>query len=99
MKFHFSCIAAVLLLGPTISLAQCSADANNTFKPFTGSENNPSGHFKWDSAAGPNHDKGGGHPDYAVERNVKNLATTTLKYSWPVGRIHNDALAGAKTDH
>src|SRR5205823_12221863 len=55
-------------------------------------------HFEWYSGAGPNHDKGGGHPDYAVERSVKNLATTTLKYTWSVGRMHNDAQPAGKTD-
>lgn len=34
-----------------------------------------------------------------MERNVKNLAATTLKYRWSVGRLHNDALAGPKPDH
>lgn len=99
MNLRLSYLVVFLLIGPPATLAQCSADADNTFKPFKGGENNPSGHFEWDSEAGPNHDKGGGHPDYAVERNVKNFATTTLKYRWAVGRLHNDALAGPKPDH
>lgn len=97
LRLTFVSIASLLLV-PPVSLAQCAADPNNTFKPFRGGEDKPAGHFEWYSGAGPNHDKGGGHPDHAVERSVKNLATTTLKYNWPVGRMHNDALSGGKTD-
>jgi hypothetical protein len=98
MRLRFNFVALLLLLAPSMFFAQCSADPDNTFKPFTGGEDKPAGHFEWYSTAGPNHDKGGGHPDYAVERKVQNLATTTLKYSWPVGRMHNDALPGGKSD-
>jgi hypothetical protein len=99
MKLHIGCLFGfVLLLAPS-AFSQCAADATNTFQPFKGGEDKPAGHFEWDSSAGPNHDKGGGHPDNAVERHVHNLSTTTtLKYSWPVGRMHNDKLAAGKTD-
>lgn len=98
MAVRFALLIGLTLL-PAVGFSQCAAEANTTFRPFKGGEDKPAGHFEWDSAAGPNHDKGGGHPDYAVERHVHNLsATTTLKYSWPVGRMHNEALAQAKTD-
>ena len=88
-----------LALVPALGFSQCAAEASTTFAPFKGGEDKPAGHFEWDSSAGPNHDRGGGHPDDAVERHVHNLSTaTTLKYSWPIGRMHNDALAQAKTD-
>lgn len=88
-----------LTLVPALGFSQCAAEANTTFQPFKGDADKPAGHFEWDSSAGPNHDKGGGHPDNAVERHVHNLSTaTTLKYSWPIGRMHNDALAQGKTD-
>lgn len=99
MRLHLTCVAAGLfLLAPSMCLAQCAADPNNNFKPYRGGENNPAGQFEWYSGAGPNHDRGGGHPEYALERSVKNLADTTLKYSWPVGRMYNDALGAHKTD-
>jgi hypothetical protein len=95
---RFAVLIGLTLL-PALGHSQCAAEANPTFRPFKGVEEKPAGHFEWDSSAGPNHDKGGGHPDNAVERHVHNLSTaTTLKYSWPVGRMHNDALAQGKTD-
>lgn len=99
MRLRLVVSAAFLLLAPTTGSAQCSADADNTFKPFSDTVDKPSGHFHWDSSAGPNHVKGGGHLDYAVERNVNNLASTTLKYGWPVGRMRNDALTPSTLDH
>jgi len=90
-------IIAFLLL-PSVSIAQCSAPANQQIKPFHGSEDSPSGHFEWYSAAAPNPTQGGGHPSHVFERRVQNMASTTLKYSWPIGRMHNDALPAGKTD-
>lgn len=99
MRLRLNCVAAGLfLLTTSMSFAQCAADPSNNFKPFRGGEEKPAGHFEWYSGAGPNHDKSGGHPEYAVERSVNNLAATTLKYSWPVGRMYDDALAAGKTD-
>jgi hypothetical protein len=100
MKLHLvSLLGLALLFAPAAAFSQCAAGADNTFKPFKGGEDKPSGHFEWDSSAGPNHDEGGGHPDYAVERHVHNLSTTTtLKYRWPIGHLHNDELAAGATD-
>jgi multidrug efflux pump subunit AcrB len=98
MAVRFAVLIGLILV-PALGFSQCAAEANTTFGPFKGGEDKPAGHFESDSSAGPNHDKGGGHPDSAVERHVHNLSTaTTLKYSWLIGRMHNDALAQGKTD-
>lgn len=98
MAMRFA-VLITLTLTPALGLSQCAAEPNSTFRPFKGGEDKPAGHFEWDSSASPNHDRGGGHPDNAVERHVHNLSiATTLKYSWPIGRMHNDALTQGKTD-
>jgi hypothetical protein len=99
MKLCGLWLATLIAVAPASSvLAQCSAPANSQFQPFSGGENKPAGHFEWYSAAAPNPRQGGGHPTHVFERRVKNLGTTTLKYDWPVGRMHNDALPPGATD-
>ena len=99
MKLRISLLViAVFLVSFSHASAQCSAPANTQFQPFSGGENNPSGHFEWYSAAAPNPQTGGGHPSHVFERHVKNLGSTTLKYDWPVGRMHNDALSPGTSD-
>ncbi len=96
--YHFWACVLVLFLAPSLSFGQCPIPANNQFKPFKGGENNASGHFEWYSAAGENPTQGGGHPSHVFERKVTNLGNATLKYDWPVGRMHNEALPAGKAD-
>jgi hypothetical protein len=97
-QFVGACLAFFLLLSCR-SFAQCPIPPNDQFTPFTNSENKPSGHFEWYSAAEVNPTQGGGHPSHVFERKVINLSkTTTLKYDWPIGRMQNDALPAGETD-
>lgn len=53
----------------------------------------PAGYFRWCSNEGPAGSQGGASLGYAVEVSVSNLSQReTLKYDWPVGRLHNSAL-------
>jgi len=83
---------------PALSPAQCPPPADPQFTPFHNKVDKPAEHFEWYSAAARNPTQGGGHPSHVFDRHVENLGNTTLKYNWPVGRMHNDALPAGSTD-
>src|SRR5436190_1441185 len=94
----YACCVGLLLWVQAPSFAQCPLAPNSQFKPFSRGEDKPAGHFEWYSAAGPNPTQGGGHPRHLFERRVTNEGSSTLKYTWPIGRMHNDALPAGHTD-
>lgn len=98
MKIYLFCASIALFMGAPASLAQCRLAPNSQFKPFSGKLNKPFANFEWYSATSPNPVQGGGHPSHVFERKVTNRASTTLKYTWPVGRMYNDALPPGQTD-